>query len=117
MKKMIRSIRENSQLIITNIIILTLTFTETMLAITGHTTIAGIVAITAFVGAMILFFIAPYGEETIAAITTMFNAFAFGIGMFYSPERTWIAYIAIVLAIFGFVFEVILTDNRRIGRL
>ena len=90
MKKLFNSIRENRELIVTNLILLTLTFAETMVALTGHTVIAGIIAIAAFVAAMIFFFVAPYGEQTIAGITTMFNAFAFGIGMLYSPERTYV---------------------------
>ena len=117
MKKILESIRKNRELIITNMIVLALTFTEAIIALTGHTTIAGIVAIAVFICAVVFFIAAPYGEQVIAACTTMCNAAAFGIGMFYNAERTYIAYVTIAFVVIGFVLEYILTDNRKIGRL
>ena len=117
MKKIIEFIREYRELIITNIILCILTVTEAAIAICGHTVISGIVAITVFVAACVLFAFFPYGEESIAAITSLANAIGFGLLMFYKPERAYLAYMTVTFVIIGFTFQMILSQNRAEGRL
>mgnify|MGYP003304336609 CR=1 FL=1 len=117
MKKIISFIRENRELIITNIILSILTITEAVMAICKHNIISGVIAIAAFMIACILFKLFPYGEECIAAITSLANAIGFGLAMFYKPERVYFAYIALVFVIIGFTFQMVLSQNRADGRL
>ena len=117
MKKIISFISENRELILTNIILCILTVTEAAIAVCGHNIISGIIAIGVFVAACILFALFPYGEESIAAITSLSNAVGFGIAMFYKPERAYLAYLAVTFVVIGFTFQMILSQNRADGRL
>ena len=117
MKKIIEFIHEYRELIITNIILCILTVTEAVIAVCGHTVISGIVAIAAFVAACILFAFFPYGEESIAVITSLANAIGFSFAIFYKPERAYLAYLTVAFVIIGFAFQMVLSQNRADGRL